>query len=231
MPVLPHPMDTTHLNQKSLINKKLQRHKNDETIHKMGMNGSIFKRLFDFCLALGGGLFFLPLGLLIAICIKLEDGGPVFFLQERWGKGGKIFLALKFRSMIQDADKVAGFKPAEVNDPRVTKVGKVLRATAMDELPQLINIIKGDMSFVGPRALAIKEITPETEGFEQRHRIQPGLTGPAQVYAPKDASLQEKFAYDFQYIQKQNPLYDLKLICLSGWVTLLGKWESRQKKI
>jgi lipopolysaccharide/colanic/teichoic acid biosynthesis glycosyltransferase len=101
----------------------------------------------------------------------------------------------------------------------------------MDELPQLINIWKGDMSFVGPRALAVEEVDPSVPGFSRRHQIRPGLTGPAQVYAPRDASLQEKFCCDLDYIRNWTLGGDLKLLFLSLAISLRGKWESRDKKV
>lgn len=191
----------------------------------------MLKRFCDIFVSTVGGLGLSPFAFCFALAVKLEDGGPIFYTQERWGREGKKFKAYKFRTMIQDADKKYGFKPAEENDIRITKVGKFLRATAMDELPQLINIWKGDMSFVGPRALAVGEVDPSVKNFQERHRVRPGLTGPAQVYASRDATLEEKFEFDLKYVQNQSPLYDFSLMLLSVWVTLRGKWETRQKKI
>ena len=133
--------------------------------------------------------------------------------------------------MIPEADEKWGLKPAAENDGRVTRVGKFLRATAMDELPQLFNIWKGDMSFVGPRALAVEEIKPSLPSFQERHQIRPGLTGRAQVHTPRDASLEEKFRFDLDYIQSRTFPGDLQLLFVSLWITLRGKWESREKKI
>lgn len=189
------------------------------------------KRGFDLLLASLGILIFSPSAVLFALLLKSEDGGPIFYFQERWGRGGKKFKAYKFRTMVPEADKTWGLKPAQENDHRVTRIGKFLRATAMDELPQLLNIWKGDMSFVGPRALAVGELNPSVPAFFDRHQIQPGLTGLAQVYAPRDASLEEKFRYDLDYIQNRSFWGDLRLLFLSVWITLRGKWESRGKKI
>lgn len=189
------------------------------------------KRLFDFLLASFGVLFFAPLAFVFAIRVKAEDGGSIFYTQERWGKGARKFKAYKFRTMVPGADQKWGSKPAEEDDERVTRAGGFLRRTAMDELPQLINIWKGDMSFVGPRALATDEVPCTVADFSKRHEIRPGLTGLAQVYAPRDAVLEEKFQYDLHYIQHRTFWGDLELLFLSVWVTLRGKWESRQKKI
>jgi lipopolysaccharide/colanic/teichoic acid biosynthesis glycosyltransferase len=191
----------------------------------------IMKRLFDILLSSTGLILSSPLWLIFSIAIWLEDRGPIFYLQERVGRDGKIFKAIKFRSMIPDAEKHSGVVQAVENDPRVTKVGRVLGATAMDELPQLINILKGDMSFVGRRSLRPNE--KEVHGNPDETSIEdiPGLTGIAQVYLPGDALRKEKFKYDLQYIKNQSFLLDLKLIFLSFWITFRGKWESRQKKI
>jgi colanic acid biosynthesis glycosyl transferase WcaI len=199
------------------------------------------KRGFDILLSGLGLLLSGPLWALIAILVKLGDGGPVFFPQERMGKGGKLFRSWKFRSMTPDADQRFGPLQAKEDDPRVTRVGRVLRVTAMDELPQLWNIFRGDMSFVGPRALMPEEIEVNADGervlleaipgFEERHQVSPGLTGIAQVFAPRDITRKNKFRFDRLYIQRQSFCLDLKLIILSFWITFRGKWESRLNKV
>ncbi len=188
------------------------------------------KRVLDILLASFGILIFLPLAILFAICVKVEDGGPILYTQLRWGKLGRKFRAYKFRTMVADSDEKWGPKPAEEDDVRITKTGKVLRATAMDELPQLINIWKGDMSFVGPRAFSVQELDSSFPGFQERHQVQPGLTGPAQIYAPRNATFEEKFQYDLSYIRTRSFWGDLGLMFLSVWITLRGSWESRKKK-
>ncbi len=189
------------------------------------------KRLFDVALAGAGLLIFSPLAILFALLIKLEDNGPIFYIQERWGLSGKKFRALKFRTMIPKADSLGTLRPAKENDPRVTKTGKFLRATAMDELPQLINILKGDMSFVGPRAIAVQEMDSAFPQFYERHQVRPGLTGPAQITVSRYATLEEKFRHDLEYIQTRSFAGDLKFIFLSFWITLRGRWETRHNKI
>ena len=201
----------------------------------------MLKRLFDICLSTVGFLLSLPLWILFSLIILIQDGRPVFYMQERVGRNGKIFRAIKFRSMIKNAEEEAGPVQAVENDPRVTKIGRFLRETAMDELPQLINILKGDMSFVGPRALRPEEKEvygnnrdtriEDIPGFTKRLRVRPGLTGMAQVYLPTDALRKEKFRYDQEYIRNRSFFLDLKLIFLSFWITLRGRWESRAKKI
>jgi len=198
------------------------------------------KRPFDILLAAAGIVFSLPIWLCIAIGIKLEDGGPVFYGQQRVGRKGVRFCSWKFRSMIPESDARFGPKQAEERDARVTRVGRFLRATALDELPQLWNILNGDMSFVGPRALMPTEIETKSNGvavsiqmipgYLERHQVRPGLTGIAQVYAPRDVPRRHKFMYDRKYIRNQSFCLDVKLIFLSFWITFRGKWETREKK-
>jgi lipopolysaccharide/colanic/teichoic acid biosynthesis glycosyltransferase len=197
------------------------------------------KRVLDVALSGLGLLVSSPFWAVFAAAIKLEDGGPVFFRQERVGRNGRIFTALKFRSMRPDAEAASGALQASENDPRVTRVGRVMRATAMDELPQLWNILAGDMSFVGPRALRPREIEAVGEtlvrledvpGYEHRIRVTPGLTGIAQIYAPRDVRRRHKFRYDRLYVRKQSWLLDARLILLSFWISFLGTWEVRGKK-
>jgi lipopolysaccharide/colanic/teichoic acid biosynthesis glycosyltransferase len=195
------------------------------------------KRSFDIVLSALGLMLSLPLWLIFSAAIKLEDGGPVFYSQERVGRQGKKFKSWKFRSMIPDADRRL---QAADRDPRVTKIGRILRATAMDELPQLWNILTGDMSFVGPRALMPEEIEvkgggelvplEKIPGYELRHRVRPGLTGIAQIYAPRDIPRRQKFRYDALYIHRQNFWLDIKLILLSFWITFRASWETRDEK-
>jgi lipopolysaccharide/colanic/teichoic acid biosynthesis glycosyltransferase len=199
------------------------------------------KRLFDMIVAGAGLIVFSPIALLIAIAIKLEDGGPVFFVQDRVGKDCRVFAAYKFRSMIVDAEKLTGAIQATAGDPRITRVGRVLRGTAFDELPQLWNIFRGDMSIVGPRPLRPGEADTTADGthiplsaipgYEARHRVRPGLTGIAQVYAPRDIPRTGKFRYDLLYLRRGNFWVDLRLILTSFWITLRGKWEHRGRKV
>jgi lipopolysaccharide/colanic/teichoic acid biosynthesis glycosyltransferase len=211
------------------------------------------KRSFD---VLASGLCLLvsaPLWALIAVSIKMHDGAAVFYGQERVGREGKRFKSWKFRSMAPDADTRFGPLQAGECDPRVTRVGRWLRATALDELPQLWNIFKGDLSFVGPRALRPEEIEiretmctgpramfggsydeamplEKIAGYEQRHRVTPGLTGLAQIYADRDIPRRHKFKYDLLYIKTQSFWLDLRLIALSFWITFHGRWERRGRK-
>lgn len=198
------------------------------------------KRLFDMMVSAAGLLVFAPIGALIAIAIKLEDRGPVFFTQDRVGRDCRVFPAYKFRSMIVDAERLTGAVQATANDPRMTKVGRVLRATAFDELPQLWNILRGDMSIVGPRPLRPGESDTTADGvhmplsairgYEARHRVRPGLTGIAQVYARRDLPRTGKFRYDLLYLRRGGFCVDLGLIARSFWITAHGRWEDRDRK-
>jgi len=200
----------------------------------------MLKRAFDAALSGFGLIASAPLWALIAIAIKIEDGGPIFYRQERVGLGGHPFSALKFRSMKPDAESASGAVQASENDPRVTRVGRIMRATAMDELPQLWNILRGDMSFVGPRALRPGEIETvgsgqvtrleDVPGFAHRIRVRPGLTGLAQIYAPRDVPRRQKFRYDRVYVDRRSWWLDLRLIMLSFWISVLGTWEARGRK-
>ena len=198
------------------------------------------KRPLDVILSVVMVVLSIPVSLPLALLIKLEDGGPIFYPQERWGRNGTRFRAYKFRTMVANYDQDFGLKQATENDPRVTRVGGILRAMGLDELPQLINIFWGEMSFVGPRSLAIGEIVrdekghmvqyEEIPGFRERLRVRPGLTGIATIYIRKDIPPRRKFRYDFLYIRKQSFLLDVRLIALSFWISFRGKWETRGKK-
>ena len=200
----------------------------------------MLKRAFDTTLAGVGLMISAPLWAIFAAAIRIEDGGPVFYRQSRVGLRGRTFDALKFRSMHADAERSTGAIQATERDPRVTRVGRLMRATAMDELPQLVNILRGDMSFVGPRALRPGEIETSSNGrlerledvpgFERRIRVRPGLTGLAQVYAPRDVRRRQKFRYDRLYVERRSWCLDLRLILLSFWISLLGRWEVRGPK-
>jgi lipopolysaccharide/colanic/teichoic acid biosynthesis glycosyltransferase len=199
------------------------------------------KRLLDVALSGAGLIASTPLWIGIAAAIKLEDGGAVFYTQDRVGEGGRHFTVFKFRSMIPDAEAGVGAVQSGEDDPRVTRVGRLLRATAMDELPQLWNIFRGDMSFVGPRALRPSEIETTTSGelvpldtipgYQLRLQLRPGLTGVAQIYAPRDVPRRHKFRFDRIYARNQGLWLDVRLILVSFWITFRGKWEHRAGKL
>jgi lipopolysaccharide/colanic/teichoic acid biosynthesis glycosyltransferase len=198
------------------------------------------KRVFDIALAAIGVVLSSPLWLLVSLAIFLEDRGPVLLSQQRVGREGKEFGIIKFRTMKPVAKGEIPHRVMDIEkDPRVTRIGKLLRATAMDELPALINILKGEMSFVGPKPLPYKiegrdrtryENISQVRGYKERIQVRPGLTGIAQVYAPKDVDRKTKFTYDELYVEKMSFWLDIRLILLSFWITFRGRWEHRGRK-
>ncbi len=175
------------------------------------------KRIFDIVFSLLILILTSPIWPLIALAIKIENGGPVFYLQERVGKNKKIFKLIKFRSMIKEAEK-EGPKWAEIEDKRVTKVGKFLRRFHLDEIPQMINVLKGDISLVGPRPERpefVEKLEKEIPYYHLRHIIKPGFTGWAQIkfrYARSIEDSLEKFQYDLYYIKNRNFFLDLRIL-------------------
>ena len=198
------------------------------------MVNAILKRSFDIFLSLTGLALSAPLWLVIALAVKLEDGGPVFYEQDRVGKDNRIFRIKKFRSMVKDAEKRSGGAWRAIEDDlRVTKVGRVMRSTAMDELPQLLSILKGDMSFVGPRpepAEWVDKLTKDLPEFKLRHVVTPGLTGVAQVLGSAYTDYPMKLKYDMWYVKNHTFLFDLYIILLSFLVTFMGRWEIKEDK-
>lgn len=197
----------------------------------------VLKRVLDLVLSTIGIFLTAPLWPVIALCIRAEDGGPVFYRQERWGRGGKPFRIRKFRTMTVDSDHRFGIIPSREDDPRVTRVGRVLRAMGLDELPQLVSVWTGDMSLVGPRALARGERLSDSDGipfsyedlpgFHERLSCRPGLTSLSTLYQPKDTDPRLKFRSDLLYLRRHSLMLDLRLIVLSVWVSLRGGWERR----
>lgn len=182
------------------------------------------KRLFDIAASLLAGIVLLVPMLIIAMVVRLDSPGPALFRQERLGKNGKPFTMLKFRSMYLDAE-VNGPQWAAVNDHRCTKVGRILRNSRLDELPQLWNILKGDMSFVGPRperACFYDKFEEYIPGFRNRLQIKPGLTGWAQINGGYELKPEEKLVYDMEYIEKRSTLMDLTCIAKTIHVVLCG---------
>lgn len=178
----------------------------------------ILKRSMDILLCSIAMIVAAPVMAVVAIAIKLEDGGPVFYKQKRMTRNGREFEILKFRSMIVDAEKYAGAVLATDNDPRITKVGRFIRATRLDEIPQILNILKGDMSIVGPRPerkVLAEEIEKEVPEFSYRLKVRGGLTGYAQIYGKYNTSAYDKLRLDLMYIENYSLLLDIKLIILT----------------
>ena len=172
---------------------------------------------------------FLLLWTLVPLAIWLEDRGPVFYTQLRVGRGGRVFRLFKFRSMVPNAESLTGPVWAADDDPRVTRVGRFLRARALDELPQVINMWKGDLSLVGPRPERPEladEFARETPGFVRRLDLRPGLTGLAQVRGRYATRPKDKLRYDTIYMKKMSPWLDVKLLFMSVVVTLRAGWQA-----
>ncbi len=190
---------------------------------------AVFREAVHRALALTGLIVSLPVALLTAILIKLESRGPIFYLQERVGKSGKVFKVIKFRSMKVDAE--ADGKPiwAASNDDRVTRVGKVIRKLRIDEIPQFWNILKGEMNFVGPRPERphfVKQLATEISYYEHRHLVAPGLTGWAQIKYPYGASVADavqKLQYDLYYIKNQSLTLDLVIVFETIKTVIFGR--------
>lgn len=186
------------------------------------------KRVFDIIMAIIIGVMTLPVMAVAAIIVRLESPGPIIYSQDRVGENGKEFKVHKFRSMRNDAEK-DGAKWAQVNDPRVTKFGNFMRKTRIDELPQLINVLKGEMSFIGPRPermVFIKELEKEIPYYNLRHMVKPGLTGWAQVMYPYGASVEDarrKLEYDLYYIKHHSLYLDMMIMFMTFKTVVFGK--------
>ena len=186
------------------------------------------KRLLDLIFAIIIGICTLPLMIMAAIIVKFESKGPIFFVQERIGEGNKKFNIVKFRSMTTDAEK-NGPQWASKNDNRVTRWGKIMRATRIDELPQLWNVLRGEMSFVGPRPereYFIQQLEKEIPYYNLRHTVKPGLTGWAQVMYPYGASVEDayrKLQYDLYYIKHHDIIFDIKVLLKTITIVIFGK--------
>ncbi len=188
----------------------------------MSIGERFIKRTMDLILGILMLVITSPIMLLVALAVKLDDHGPVFYKQERVTKNGKTFMILKFRSMIVDAEK-QGVKPATDRDPRITRVGNFIRATRLDELPQVINIIRGDMSFVGPRPERVEHVemyTKEIPEFVDRLKVRGGLTGYAQIYGRYNTTAYDKLRLDLFYIENYSVLLDFKLILMTLQIML-----------
>ncbi|QBY01311.1 sugar transferase [Rhodophyticola sp. CCM32] len=170
------------------------------------------KRAFDVLLSLACLIPLVIPMLVIAVAIKREDGGPVLYKQKRIGRGCVPFEMLKFRSMIVNADQTGGFQTMQ-NDQRVTRIGVFMRAKSIDELPQILNVLKGDMSFVGPRPdVPMQEQLYEPEDWQRRHQVRPGITGLAQVRGRSDIDPKTRLAHDLEYVERANLALDLHIL-------------------
>ena len=173
------------------------------------MYGKCFKRCLDFLLSLCGIVVLSPVLLVLAALVRVKLGSPVLFHQERPGRHEKIFKLYKFRSMTDEKDAEGNLLPDEV---RLTRFGKLLRSTSLDELPELFNILKGDMSLIGPRPLLVRYLPYYTEEERHRHDVRPGLTGLAQVNGRNALGWEDRFRYDLDYVNHISFGLDLKII-------------------
>lgn len=183
------------------------------------------------CVAGFGLVASVPVWLVIGLSILLDDGWPILYPQRRVGKAGRLFWAYKFRSMIKDAEEYSGAVLATENDPRITAVGRVLRKTALDEIPQLLNIFKGDMSWVGPRPERpefVREFLRKIPSYGSRHLVRPGLTGVAQVHARYYTEAADKLKYDLYYVRNSSLWLDFRLFFMSWLITFKARWDSAE---
>lgn len=181
-------------------------------MHKPGFYETIVKRLLDFVLSAAGLILLSPVLAVTAVLVRTKLGSPVIFRQPRPGRDGKIFHLYKFRSMTDARDENGNLLP---DDVRLTSFGKKLRATSLDELPELVNILRGDMSIVGPRPLLVKYLPLYNEEQRHRHDVRPGLTGWAQVHGRNTVTWEEKFRLDLWYVRNISLMLDLKILILT----------------
>jgi len=170
------------------------------------------KRFFDILISFTGLVALSPVLLIVWVMVRVKLGSPVLFTQERPGKDGKIFKLYKFRSMTDGRDEKGELLPDEV---RLTHFGRMLRSSSLDELPELFNILKGDMSLIGPRPLLVKYLPYYTEEESHRHDVRPGLTGLAQVNGRNSLGWEERFAYDLRYVRELSFWLDVKILCMT----------------
>ena len=190
------------------------------------MYRTVFKRFFDICGALVGLILLSPILLIVAVLIKIESKGPVFFKQERLGKSGKIFKIFKFRTMVDNAIAVGMGLRTDKNDPRITKVGHILRKTSLDELPQLFNVLKGEMSFIGPRPPVPYhpyKYDDYDETQKKRFLVKPGISGYAQVKVRNNATWDERIVYDVEYVERIGFWFDFYIFFATISVTIRQK--------
>ena len=213
--------------RKRKINKKIIKEKtnkkiikNKKTRRENYMYAKYIKRVLDLILSLMALIILMPLMIIITILVRIKLGSPVIFKQERPGKNEKIFTLYKFRTMTDKKDENGNLLP---DSERLTKFGKILRSTSLDELPELFNILKGDMAIVGPRPLVVQYLPYYTDEERHRHDVRPGLTGLAQVSGRNLLKWEEKLRKDVEYVERYNFLYDLKIILKTIKNVLLKK--------
>jgi lipopolysaccharide/colanic/teichoic acid biosynthesis glycosyltransferase len=201
----------------------------------MNSSSEVIKKSLDILVSALGLIISTPLWPLIALAAKLDSRGPVFYIQRRVGRDGREFSLIKFRSMIDKAEET-GPLWAKDNDERITRVGRVLRRLHLDEWPQLLNVIRGEMSLVGPRPERpefVEKLEEAIPGFGRRHKVKPGITGWAQVKFPYASTFEEsekKLEYDLYYISHQGLMFDLKILWLTGLKLIKDIWKAGNKQ-
>jgi undecaprenyl phosphate N,N'-diacetylbacillosamine 1-phosphate transferase len=189
------------------------------------MYKKLFKPVFDKLLALIFIILFSPIMLIVAVLIYCWDGKPILFIQERPGYKGKVFKIYKFRTMTNERDEYANLLPDE---KRLKGIGKLIRSLSLDELPQLFNVLRGDMSFVGPRPLLVEYLPLYSERQKKRHDVKPGITGWAQVNGRNAISWEQKFEYDVWYVENQSFWLDMKILFLTIWKVIKKEGISQE---
>ncbi|RDY27477.1 sugar transferase [Romboutsia weinsteinii] len=215
------------MSKNTIISKENDENKNE---FQVKLNKNMFydfcKRSFDIIGSVSGLLIGIPFMIIFGLLVKLEDGGPILYKQERLGRSGKVFYIYKIRSMRIDAEKIGGAQWAQKDDPRITKTGNFIRKTRIDEIPQLLNILKGDMSIIGPRPERpelTNQFEEEIPGFINRLVIKPGLTGWAQVNGGYEMTPKEKLKWDINYINNMSFVMDIKIIFKTVKVVFTGE--------
>lgn len=188
----------------------------------------MIKRAFDILVSMCLLIILAPLLLIVGFCVYLKLGSPIFFTQERPGKYGKIFRIIKFRTMLDLKDEKGELLP---NEQRLTRFGKILRSTSLDELPQLINVLKGDMSLVGPRPLLVQYLPLYSEEQMKRHNVRPGITGYAQIKGRNSLTWTEKFKLDLWYVENVTFWLDLKILFLTIYKVIKREGISQSESV
>ena len=229
-------MDTVAIRSNNVVkeNRMSQTVSRDTVKQRYSLHYRIAKRVFDLVSSAIALVLVSPVMLLICLLIKLDSKGPAMFVHQRYGKEGKPLHMLKFRTMYENAqDMIAEFTPEQriewesnfklVDDPRITKVGRFLRKTSLDELPQLINILRGDMSVVGPRPIITEELEMYGDRKEKFLSAAPGLTGYWQAYARSDCSYEQRMEMELYYVDNANFWWDMKIIIVTFFAVIRGK--------